>query len=360
MAGIISTCFRDSDGNILQSSNETMSLLPASNMKVVSGYSAYKILGREFNFVTKFSNTGDRLYVSGDPCPLFSLSDMRNILRNKENGDITGITFDDQVLDNLPYGSGWEIEDSPYCYQTCIVPYSVNEGCIPSKKIRYSKLKDQVNHKDDSMSVNNQYRHFTMALSNIIGHKLDFKIGHLDTAEYNSTYEKKLTDILHHIEEFSCNFSIEVVTKYLSHHVSGGRGNWKESTKIIENLMKELNLDMEGIRIIDGSGLSRQNLLTTSFLSDLIFRIKQGKNKEFIDLLPSKGEGTLKNRLNKMDDLKIRAKTGSFQYCSSLTGYISSLDVSFSIILNNFNESDQQLRERIDDILMNFVSSRMR
>ncbi len=361
MTGIISYCFRDGDGKIIKRKNEHMSLLPASNMKIVSGYSAYRILGPLYTLRTKFYIDGDKLIVSGDPCPLLRYGDLTELGSNENLHDLKHVVFDNTVLDDAESGYGWEIDDADYCYQSKIVPYSMNEGCSDSRD-RFRSLEDCGNplHSTCRYSIPNQYENFAYFIGKFAHtENIDYKKDVVEGSEKAIVHGEKLIDVLRHIEIYSCNFSIEVLTKFLSYVKEQRRGNWEDSVQIIMKLISDMGINCDGIKIVDGSGLSRHNLLTTDFLSEFLYHIGKSGDFEFIHLLPSPGNGTISSRLSDMKDYEINAKTGSFSYCSSLSGYIGKMNVYFSIFLNNFILSDNEIAAQVDQVLRDFINGNL-
>jgi D-alanyl-D-alanine carboxypeptidase/D-alanyl-D-alanine-endopeptidase (penicillin-binding protein 4) len=79
--------------------------------------------------------------------------------------------------------------------------------------------------------------------------------------------------------------------------------------------------------IVDGSGLSRYNLVTPAQFADFLCRMRQDFkcSKEFISSLSISGvDGTLKKTMNeKMLVSRVCAKTGSMTGISALVGYIT-------------------------------------
>lgn len=355
--GILSYCFRDAGGKIIESKNEKYPMLPASNMKIVSGYTAYKLLGRDYKFSTYFSMEGDSLLVHGDPSLGLSREKLANLIQQAglKGKNIKRILFKDGIFDGKEFADGWNIEDNGNCYQTRIVPFSVDEGCYCGEGDCKS---GKPLHDVAKLSVKNQLSNFAIEVAKAMGVSPDISVS--STIDKNddhvAQHSEKLVDILDHIETYSCNFSIEVLTKYLSHVINGGKGTWKESSVIITDFMKSLGLDTNGIMVVDGSGLSRLNLMSTEFLSDLVYRIVKNGDIGFINLLPSPGSGTLRGRLSEIENLNLHAKTGSLEYCGSLTGYIEKAGIFFSIIINNSLEDGRGIIREIDDLLVSFLN----
>jgi D-alanyl-D-alanine carboxypeptidase (penicillin-binding protein 4) len=120
-----------------------------------------------------------------------------------------------------------------------------------------------------------------------------------------------------------------------------------------------MGLNSDCVSIVDGSGLSRHNLMTTDFLSEFLYRVGSGKDRDFIHFLPSPGSGTMSGRLSDLKEMNINAKTGSFSYCSSLSGYIGNNDAYFSIFLNNFTTGNDEISAEVDDILRSFLDGNL-
>ncbi len=104
------------------------------------------------------------------------------------------------------------------------------------------------------------------------------------------------------------------------------------------------NLDISTIRVVDGSGVSKNNLVTADFMTEFLV-----KNAAVKDLLPSAGEGTLQNRMLYFKD-NIRAKTGTLSDVSAIAGYItarSGKTYAFDIMINDPKspEADQKSLE---------------
>ena len=354
---LLSYSFRDSDGNAISSMNEDIPIMPASNMKIISGYAIYKLLGKNHELETIFSIHGDTLIISGGPMPLFSQKDLISIsdVIGKVGRKINRLVFTDKVLDTKRYAPGWSIDDKRFCYQSGISTFSLSEGC-------YIKGGEQIQtpdscHSDGTLAHSDQIQNLGKTLWKLAGgdgrpsiHRKD-----VETGKILFTHRETVGDILDHIEEVSCNFSTEVLTKYLSHSIQKRRGNWNDSIRIIMKFLGELGLDISGINIADGSGLSRLNAVPTSFLSQLIHKIIQSGDYDFIDYLPYPGKGTLRNRLSELSQFKIRAKTGSLYGVSTLSGYIRKLGVSFSIAVNNYTDTGKPASEIVDQLLINTV-----
>ena len=92
--------------------------------------------------------------------------------------------------------------------------------------------------------------------------------------------------------------------------------------------------------MVDGSGLSTLDQISPRQLVGVVEIMWRHPNGQaFVDSLPTGGEGTLTSRLG---GLVLRAKTGTLDEHSALTGYLVSAygqTVGFSILVNNVEQT---------------------
>jgi D-alanyl-D-alanine carboxypeptidase/D-alanyl-D-alanine-endopeptidase (penicillin-binding protein 4) len=122
--------------------------------------------------------------------------------------------------------------------------------------------------------------------------------------------------------------------------------------------LQKLGLDPNSFQLMDGSGLSRQNLVPSAVFVKLLQGIARSPYaQDFRQSLAIAGEsGTLAN-FSKNTPLvgKIQAKSGTLTGVSALSGYLK-LDrypaLVFSVILNQSDRSAVSYRQAIQDILL--------
>jgi len=104
------------------------------------------------------------------------------------------------------------------------------------------------------------------------------------------------------------------------------------------------------LRLSDGSGLSRYNIVTPVALTRLLaLESRQKDGSFFYDALPIAGvDGTLKNRMqNTRAAGNARAKTGTFSFVNCLSGFVTTRDgVRLAVsVLTNFAPDGDRARE---------------
>ena len=168
-------------------------------------------------------------------------------------------------------------------------------------------------------------------------------------------YSHPLSDIISKVNRPSQNFIAEALQKTLGAEF-GAEGSSREGRIIQLMFYDSLGMDIENLRLRDGSGLSRHNLVspnTTVSLLELMW--EHPYRTYFIESLPLSGlTGTIRKRMIGTDaEQNVRAKTGTIGYVSSLSGYTwthSGEPIMFSIMANHFTIPTSEVRAIQDQI----------
>ncbi len=138
---------------------------------------------------------------------------------------------------------------------------------------------------------------------------------------------------------------------------SEGRG-----LEVVKAFLKEAGVDPSSLSLTDGSGLSRNDMITAeSTLQLLTYMHNHRYATAFRDALPIAGvDGTLRNRMKgTAAENNLRAKTGTLSSASSLSGFVTSAAgerLVFSIMVNNYPESTDPPSVCIDPIAVLLAS----
>jgi PBP4 family serine-type D-alanyl-D-alanine carboxypeptidase len=134
----------------------------------------------------------------------------------------------------------------------------------------------------------------------------------------------------------SDNFTAEMLLKQLG-LVELGRGTSAAGASVVMQAMAEAGVPMTGVRIVDGSGLSRLDRLTANSLAGLLRAAWADPvvRPSLLAALPVAGiNGTLEDRLRKPPARgNVLAKTGTTRDASSLSGYVR-MRFAFAILQN--------------------------
>jgi D-alanyl-D-alanine carboxypeptidase/D-alanyl-D-alanine-endopeptidase (penicillin-binding protein 4) len=138
------------------------------------------------------------------------------------------------------------------------------------------------------------------------------------------------------MDRVSDNFVAEMLDKELG-AVQAARGTTAAGLAVVTGLLGAAGVPLDGVRLIDGSGLSLSDRLTPSALASLLsvmwsdFEVRL----ELIASLPLAGRtGTLQDRMRRGAATGVvRAKTGTTSNASALSGFVADRYV-FSILQN--------------------------
>ena len=155
-----------------------------------------------------------------------------------------------------------------------------------------------------------------------------------------------LSELLVPFMKLSNNMHAEALVKTLGAEAAG-TGSWPAGLAEVRKYAQAKGVDTGVIRISDGSGLSRFDLLTTDALADLLVAVKKEPwFQAWYDALPIAGNpdrftgGTLRSRMrNTAAADNLHGKTGSMTSVTALSGYVSNADgreLVFSMVSNNY------------------------
>jgi D-alanyl-D-alanine carboxypeptidase/D-alanyl-D-alanine-endopeptidase (penicillin-binding protein 4) len=129
----------------------------------------------------------------------------------------------------------------------------------------------------------------------------------------------------------------------------------------VRSFLTKAGIPSEQFVFYDGSGLSRQNLVTPLAMVTLLeYAAKQPWGAAFRDTLPVAGvDGSLAERFKGTPAQgRVQGKTGSLGGVKSLAGYATTLhgqQIAFSILSNNLNVPAKRITDAIDEIVLNVV-----
>ena len=166
-----------------------------------------------------------------------------------------------------------------------------------------------------------------------------------------------LVQILQVTDKTSQNLHAELILREVG-RVMRFMGTREAGIDEMSTLFKESGASAGDARLEDGSGLSRNVMVSPRLMVRVLAHLFYSKYKEaWISLLPVGGEdGTLKNRMKDSPSAnEIHAKTGTLGRAIALSGYAQSKThgwLAFSIIVNSFTAPPGDVRKWIDKIAL--------
>jgi PBP4 family serine-type D-alanyl-D-alanine carboxypeptidase len=161
---------------------------------------------------------------------------------------------------------------------------------------------------------------------------------------------QRLSHILKAVDTDSDNFSAEMLLKAIGREVVG-KGSSAAGASVVRSVLAAAGVPLAGVRVVDGSGLSRSNRVTARELVALLVAIWNHPRLRPIvrDSLAVAGKtGTLAHRLQYRPAYgRVRAKTGTTNIASALSGYVGSR-YAFVVVQNGSPVATWSAREAQD------------
>ncbi len=350
-----------STGKSIENHNSEMPLCPASLMKTITIASLINQIKIDYKYHTKIYTTGKiedgvlngniLVIGSGDPSLNSSrgpesqdiISECIEALKKLGITTITGkIEIDSSIFPPPSTPSAWLKEDLRHAYGT---------GCHGF---------NFENNKNGSTAVKNPTATFTSRLTEacaadsikIIGKTLKSSTDKCLLVDHESA---TIDEIMRSCMMRSDNLYAEALLRTYA-LAKGASATTANGAKFENEYWKNQGFDTSNINILDGSGLSRTNKMTASFLGKVLLRMSH--NIDYVSFFPLAGqEGTLKDFLKDSAlDSYIALKTGSMRGVQCYAGY--KLDDNYApthaivIIINNFKNARSNIRKKCEQMLL--------
>lgn len=323
-------------GKQLYARNLRLPLIPASNEKLAVTYASLLALGPSFRFSTDVVGEGELdgtlwrgdIVLKGYGDPTLSTLDLLSLasqLRSQGIRRVTGqVIGDESFFDTKRMAPGWKsyffLNESP-----ALSALTVDRGRYKSHSTTQPALAAALSFRTALLRAG----------ISVAGRALT---GTADAAAVPlATIESvPLTLVLRFMDHESDNFTAEMLLKQLGAG-SGLQGTTAAGAQAVLQLLAEQQIPLTGVRIVDGSGLSRLDRLTTEAVVAMLRSswLDEDLRELLIDALPVAGRsGTLDSRMRgTVAAGRVRAKTGTLNQASALSGYVRRR-YAFSVIQN--------------------------
>ena len=176
-------------------------------------------------------------------------------------------------------------------------------------------------------------------------------------ASYDS---KPLIEDIRVINKVSQNLHAEILLRLLGRE-KGTAATVESGLEVVRGFLTRAGIPNDQYVFYDGSGLSRQNLVTPHAVVELLeYASHQPWGKAFRDTLPVAGiDGSLADRMKGTDAQgRVDGKTGALGGVKTLSGYLTTEhgeEIAFTILSNNFNAPAKKITDAIDAIVETIV-----
>lgn len=168
-----------------------------------------------------------------------------------------------------------------------------------------------------------------------------------------SHYSPSLDKIVYFTNLKSNNHYCETILRTV------GKGSMYLGIDAVKNYWQKKGLDVSELYMVDGSGLSRADNVTTAFQASLLSTIYKDSilYKPFNNSLPVAGKSGSMGNIGKGTFIEnnMRAKTGYINRARGYCGYVktkSGRDIAFSVLFNNYNCSAKDAKVKIEKFLI--------
>lgn len=389
--GAVSVSVKDTEtGKVVYKLNDTQPTMPASTLKLITLGASLDTLGDNYEFSTKlYKTTNNDLYLKLGADPFLTSAGLNSLMEKAvKDKKITSpkiIYVDDYIFDKTEWGEGWQWDDDLNPLMPKFSSYNIDKNLLsiiispttsgsPAQiytskfyPITFMNLVTTGNENNIELNrnnsiapnilnvagtinkqitqeipINNPKRYFILRLEDAIkSAKMDY-YGSFPQKKTPSTNVYLVAEVKHPISQAikailmdSNNFVAETVFKLAGAKFVNNTGSLQHSQEMLDAYFKKIGIDPKDIKIVDGSGVSKNNIITTDFMTDYL--VKQSKNEVLKNSMPTAGEGTLKNRMLYFKD-NIKAKTGTLSDVSGIAGYITSRsgkNYAFDIMIND-------------------------
>jgi serine-type D-Ala-D-Ala carboxypeptidase/endopeptidase (penicillin-binding protein 4) len=325
-------------GTVLFQQNGNRPLAPASNEKLPLTYAALVRLGTAFRIETDVLGQGEQdgtqwtgtLVLKGNGDPTLSRADLRALAAQVKSLGIRsvtgGVAGDESAYDTRRIVAGWKpsffMDESPPL--SALVVDRARVGSVVTRM--------------PALAAATAFRDALRNAGVAVAGPVRSAAADAWSEPLASVSSPTVAAMVRFMDRESDNFTAEMLLKQLG-LAEVDRGTSAAGATVVMQTLAEAGVPMTGVRIVDGSGLSRLDRLTTSALGSLlkIAWADPTVRPALLAALPVAGvNGTLQNRLRKPPARgRVLAKTGTTDSASSLSGYVSDR-YAFAVMQNGY------------------------
>ena len=152
---------------------------------------------------------------------------------------------------------------------------------------------------------------------------------------YGIHFSLPISTIIQEINHESDNLFAEHLYRYVG-QMTSGQGSAASGMQACKNFLQYNHINTTNLKMVDGCGLSPDNRISPNQLANVLDAMDRSYYRSWYkESLPHSGRGTLRGRLG---GVEVRAKTGTLDHDSSLTGYVitaAGQELIFSVIVND-------------------------
>ncbi|MBI5473292.1 MAG: D-alanyl-D-alanine carboxypeptidase/D-alanyl-D-alanine-endopeptidase [Ignavibacteriae bacterium] len=396
---------------------------PASNQKLYTSSTALSRLGPSYELATVVSidTLTNTIFIKGYGDGVFSTENLDSLARAVKArlpfGRTWRVAGDVSYFDSEFWGYGWNWDDEPEAYQMFLTPLILNGNTIrliakPGLRVGdsvlaftrpatnfVSILNNATTAADTdtvALKLSRKWRERSNVLTVEGGMRLSDKADSTDLSVWQperytvqvfaermkqygaiihetaidtvspsafevARFSHKLDTVMTYLNKESDNLSAETFLKVLAAEKKGTPGSAETGVTVVKEFLAEHDIDTTKIRIVDGSGLSRMNLISPAATVRLLEAMYGSPHfMTFYRSLPIAGfDGTIRSRMRRTPAAgNLHAKTGTLSGVTALSGYVKGADdewFAFSMMMMNY-PTQARVYRRVQDRIGVFLS----
>ena len=370
-------------GRVVFEKNSHQRFIPASTIKLLTGYAALVVL-QDSTQTLRYLSSGDTLKIWGSGDPSWNYKEFAQPDFQKIIGKHKVVQFSDANQVSPSYGYGWQWDDYYYDYAAERSSLPIYGNLVQVEKVGDS-LRLFPNHFQAQLqSSTKEFKELTRDFHSntffynptsyrgrenyipfLVQPELLVQLASRETglpwiykaeplpAVHQQWRASALLPILKEMMLMSDNFLAE----QLLFMVSDKLFKTLDTDRAIDYLIKTELADLpDNPKWVDGSGLSRHNLLTPRTLVGVFEKLNRLLPREqLLELLATGGKtGTLKNTFQAAQPY-IFAKTGSMSHSYNLAGLVqtnSGKTYAFAFMNTNFPSSVSTVRKEVEKVML--------
>lgn len=368
------------DGTVLYEKNPAQRVMPASNQKLFSCIFALNQLGLDYQSQTRFWKQGTQIIVDAPGQPSLSYEELTAAAKKLGKAETVAV--------KQPYKSGyppdWELDDMPNRYAAPVSAFTVDQGAFElwsqngkailkptsygvkvvtlggkESRIDYDPFARIVrvygpipkeNARMDTLAIG---KPDAAAASLFGGIPIPYTQNLPTTPALHAITAPPLKEVLKTcLQKSDNNMAESLMLMGATKELPFEKGPYPEGPERMKKFFVEsVGVDKNDLRPIDGSGMSRHNLVTVRAIVKSLLWAHTQWGEDWKNLLAVPGKGTLGSRL---EGSTIRAKTGTLDSVSSLSGYVKAKDgqeLVFSLVFNHYVGSSAEIRAVQDEVV---------
>ena len=282
-------------GEVIYAKNAHKLHHPASTTKLFTAATALAKLGSDYQFETTLytdESTGTQaignIYFKGSADPVLQSDDIVKLCDTLVQTGIKSIhgdiVVDETYFDTVREGPGWMWDDKPLRISALSIRNVEPDAKTGSRAIACGHLLKTI----------------LMQKGINIGGQVTTGNVPPDARSIAKHLSPPLANIIKLMNKPSDNWIAEMLFKAIGAEVKGEPGTWKKGRETVDEFLGEIMEELPAHRFVDGSGLSRYNLLNAELLTKLLIYMYHNFElmPEYMASLPIAGvDGTLKNRM---------------------------------------------------------------